>query len=117
MPLTTPATSASAVSSDSLLDVAEASEIRNSRGERRFGSTDTIRRRIKDGSLPYERVGIKYFVRLSALEALARVKISTDRSATVITELEIAADHAFAFSGPLSDEQCDSLVARLKGVA
>ena len=104
-------------SEDALLDVCEASEIRNQRGERRFGSMYTIRRRVKDGSLPHERVGIKYYVRLSALEALERVKVSTDRSASAMAELEIAANRVLAFSGPLSDEQCDRIAARLKGAA
>jgi hypothetical protein len=102
---------------DALLDVCEASEIRNERGERRFGSMYTIRRRVKDGTLPHERVGIKYYVRLSALEALERAKVSTDRASSAIAELEIAANRVLAFSGPLSDEQCDRIAARLKGVA
>jgi hypothetical protein len=114
--ITNPRTAA-ASDGDSLLDFSEASEIRNDRGERRFGSMYTIRRRVKDGKLPHERVGIKYFVRLSALEALERVKVSTDRGTAAIAELEIAANRVLAFSGPLSDEQCDRIAARLKGAA
>lgn len=102
---------------DPILDFSAASEIRNERGERRFGSIYTIRRRVKDGTLPHERVGIKYFVRLSALEALERVKTSPDRATAAIAELEVAANRVLAFSGPLSDEQCDRIAARLKGVA
>jgi len=119
MPTITDANVRLVVPSDtnSLLDFSEASEIRNERGERRFGSMYTIRRRVKDGTLPYERVGIKYFVRLSALEALERVKVSPDRATAAIAELEIAANRVLAFSGPLSDEQCDRIAARLRGVA
>jgi len=106
-----------AASDDSLLDFSAASEIRNDRGERRFGSTYTIRRRVKDGTLPHELVGTKYYVRLSALEALERVKVSPDRATAAIAELEIAANRVLAFSGPLSDEQCDRIAARLRGVA
>lgn len=108
---------AAAPGDDPLFDVFEASEIRNERGDRRFGSMYTIRRRVKDGTLPYERAGIKYYVRLSALEALERVKVSPDRATAAIAELEIAANRVLAFSGPLSDEQCDRIAARLKGVA
>ena len=117
MPPTITTLRPAAPSHDVLLDVCEASEIRNERGERRFGSMYTIRRRVKDGTLPHERVGIKYYVRLSALEALERVKVSTDRATSAIAELEIAANRVLAFSGPLSDEQCDRIAARLKGVA
>ena len=102
---------------DPLLDFAEASEIRNERGERRFGSMYTIRRRALDGALPFERTGTKYYVRLSSLEALERVKESPDRAMAAIAELEIAANRVLAFSGPLSDEQCDRIAARLKGAA
>lgn len=102
---------------DPLLDFFEAAEIRNERGERRFGSMYTIRRRAKDGTLPFERVGIKYYVRLSALEALERVKVSPDRATAAIAELEIATNRVLALSGPLSDEQCDRIAARLRGVA
>jgi len=102
---------------DPLLDLAEASELRNERGERRFGSMYTIRRRVKDGSLPYARRGAKYFIRLSALESLESAKGSTDRAAAALADLEIAANRAYALSGPLSDEQCDRLAARLRGAA
>lgn len=102
---------------DPLLDFSQAAEVRDERGERRFGSMYTIRRRVKDGTLPHERVGTKYYVRLSALEALERVKVSPDRATAALAELEIAANRVLAFSGPLTDEQCDRIAARLKGVA
>ena len=117
MPPTITTPRPAAANHDALLDVHEASELRNERGERRFGSMYTIRRRVKDGTLPHERVGIKYYVRLSALEALERVKVSTDRATSALAELEIAANRVLAFSGPLSDDQCDRIAARLKGVA
>lgn len=104
-------------SQDRLLDFAAASELRNDRGERRFGSTYTIRRRVKDGTLPFERVGAKYFVRLSSLEALERVKTAPDPASAAVAELEIAANRVLALRGPLTDEQCERIAQRLRGVA
>lgn len=102
---------------DLLLDLCEAAEIRDSAGRRRFGSMYTIRRRLKDGSLPHERDGGKYLVRLSALEALERIKTAPDPITAAFAELEIAANRLVAKCGPLTDEQCELIAARLRGAA
>jgi hypothetical protein len=102
---------------DELLDIYEASEIRDAQGARRFGSVHTIRRRVKDGSLPHTRIGSKYYVRRSALEPLATRKGEADTPSALMAELEVAVNRVLASSGPLSDEQCARIAARLKGVA
>lgn len=102
---------------DELLDIYEASEIRDDQGARRFGSVHTIRRRVKDGSLPHTRIGSKYYVRRSALEPLATRKGDADAPSALMAELEVAVNRVLASSGPLSNEQCARIAARLKGVA
>lgn len=102
--------------SDLLLDLSEAAEVRDADGIRRFGSSYTIRRRVKDGSLPHTRVGAKYLVRLSDLEALEQTRDATDAAAAALAELEIAANRLLATRGPLTDEQCERIAARLRGL-
>lgn len=102
---------------EELLDIYEASEIRDSSGERRFGSVHTIRRRVKDGSLPHTRIGSKYYVRRSELEPLAIRKNHDDSPSALMAELDVAVNRILASAGPLSDEQCARIAARLKGVS
>ncbi len=117
MPTTAPlsASGGTASQSDPRLDICEAAEIRDSTGRRRFGSMYTIRRRLKDGSLPHERDNGKYFLRLSALEGLERTKTAPDPVTAAFAELEIAANRLVAKCGPLTDEQCELIADRLRG--
>lgn len=98
------------------LTISEAAEVRDKAGRRRFGSADTIRRRIKNGTIPHRRSGAKYLVPLTALEALERVQRSIDPAAAALADLESAAARLAAVSGPLSEQQWRDLASRLKGV-
>lgn len=99
---------------DEQLDLYEAAEIRDANGSRRFGTVFTIRRRLKDGSLPHQMRGNKYVVRRADLEVL-KLTDSQDRAEAALAELEIAANRVLATSGPLSDETCERIAARLTG--
>lgn len=102
-------------SSDELLDIWEASEVRDAQGTRRFGSACTIRRRLKDGSLPHMRIGNKYYIRRSALELLPDRMNRTASASTRIGELEVAVNRVLASAVALTDEQCARIGARLRG--
>jgi hypothetical protein len=52
------------------LDLIQASEVKDPSGHRRYGSLYTLRRRVKDGSLPFDMRAGKYYVRPEDLEAL-----------------------------------------------
>lgn len=103
---------------DPLLDLSQAGEVRRPDGTRRFGSLATLRRAVKNGTLPHELApdGRKYLVRLSSLELLERADRGDDRAGSALAELELAANRLLAVVGPLSDDQCERIAARLKGV-
>lgn len=104
--------------SERLLDLYEAAEIRNPDGSRRFGSVFTLRRRVKDGSLPHQLSASnhKYLVRLVDLEQLERAD-SPIAADSARAELRLAANRVLATSGPLSDDECEHFAALLRGGA
>ncbi len=99
-----------------LLDLYEAAEIRNPDGSRRFGSVFTLRRRVKDGSLPHRRgeANRKYLVALSDLEHLERAD-SPVAAESARAELRLAANRVLSTSGPLTDDECEHFAALLRG--
>lgn len=101
---------------DTKLDLWQAAECREADGSRRFGSVHTLRRRVKDGSLPFTLEHGRYRVHLSDLETLES-KASSDPTEAARAELKIAAQRVLATSGPLSDEECERLAATLRGGA
>lgn len=94
-----------------LLDLARASEVRDPHGRRYYGSVDTLRRRIKDGSLPHTRHGTKYVVRKADLEQLRRA----NTSAKALADLKAAARRAAATAPPVSAEVMREIAAILQG--
>lgn len=101
-----------------LLDLYEAAEIRNPDGSRRFGSVFTLRRRLKDGSLPHRlsEGNRKYLVTLADLEQLelADSPVAADSARA---ELRLAANRVLATSGPLTNDECAHFAALLRGGA
>ncbi|MEX0158609.1 MULTISPECIES: hypothetical protein [unclassified Microbacterium] len=101
-----------------LLDLYEAAEIRNPDGSRRFGSVFTLRRRLKDGSLPHQlsEGNRKYLVTLADLEQLelADSPVAADSARA---ELRLAANRVLATSGPLTNDECAHFAALLRGGA
>ncbi|MFE4834430.1 hypothetical protein ACFRAU_07090 [Arthrobacter sp. NPDC056691] len=95
------------------LDLARASEIRNLDGDRRYGSIDTLRRRIRSGELSYELDGKKYMVKVADLDAMRQAS-AAERA---FAELKAAAKKAAAAAPPITPERRDLIVSILRGAA
>lgn len=93
------------------LTLSEASEARDARGHRLYGSIDTLRRRVKAGTLPHEMHGGKYYVSPADLEAMRGVSASERNFA----ELKAAAKRAAALAPPISAERRELIAAILSG--
>ncbi|MBT8162618.1 MULTISPECIES: hypothetical protein [Arthrobacter] len=93
------------------LDLARASEIRTENGERRYGSIDTLRRRVRSGGLPYEITGHKYMVTLADLDTMRQASAAERAYA----ELQAAARKAAAAAPPISPERRDLIISILRG--
>lgn len=96
-----------------MLELAQASEIRNRDGGRRYGSVDTLRRRIKSGDLPYEMSNNKYLVKVADLDAMRQAS----RAERAFAELKAAAEKAAIAAPPISPERRDLIVSILRGAA
>lgn len=90
-----------------------AGETRNPDGTRRWGSTETLRRKIKSKSLPAEMVGGKYFVERADLDDLL-AQTTYERA---YAELKAAARRAAKLAPPISAERCDGILAILRGAS
>lgn len=90
-----------------------AGETRNHDGTRRWGSTETLRRKIKNKTLPAALIGGKYYIERSDLDDL-RAQSSSERA---YAELKAAARRAAKLAPPISAERCDSILAILRGAS
>lgn len=93
------------------LSLVEASELRDEGGRRRYGSIDTLRRRVKSGVLPHQMHGGKYYVAQADLDAL-REKAAAERA---YSELRAAAKRAASLAPPISRERRELIAAILRG--
>ena len=96
--------------------LAEAAELRDPAGRRRFGSQDTLRRRIKDGSLQADLVSGMYLVTLSNLQSVtdrhARVRArASDPQADLLAAAQRVADSATPISAAVA-EACSTITVR-----
>jgi len=94
-----------------LLSLAEASEIRDAEGRRRYGSIDTLRRKVKSGELPHRMIDGKYLVGRSDLDAWRKSKADERAYA----ELKAAAQRAAKLAPPISRERRELIAAILRG--
>lgn len=101
-----------ATSSSTMLDLAQASEVRNSDGTRRYGSIDTLRRRVRSGELPYERDGRnKYLVSVEDLNEMR----SARKAERDFAELKAVAERVAAAAPPISLERRKMIISILNG--
>lgn len=96
-----------------ILTLSQAAEVRDADGNRRYGSIDTLRRRIKSGSLRHKMHGGKYVVALTDLEAMRKAS-AAERA---FDELKAAAKRSAAAAPPISAERRDLIIAILRGAA
>lgn len=94
-----------------LLSLAEASEIRDAEGRRRYGSIDTLRRKVKSGALPHQKVDGKYLIARSDLDVWRKSKADEHAYA----ELKAAAKRAAMLAPPISRERRELIAAILRG--
>lgn len=91
------------------LSPSEASEARDAYGNRRYGSIDTLRRRVKSGALPYELSERKYYVSRADLEAMVEQKAAERAYA----DLKAAAQQAAKLAPPISAERRELIASIL----
>ncbi|WP_119697615.1 helix-turn-helix domain-containing protein [Microbacterium halotolerans] len=92
------------------LTLAEASEIRNPIGHRRYGSIDTLRRKVKSGALPSEMRDGKYYVSRDDLDAMVEKKTSERAYAGLVAAAKRAAKQA----PPISAERRELIASILR---
>ncbi|MBY6062219.1 helix-turn-helix domain-containing protein [Microbacterium esteraromaticum] len=94
------------------LTLSEAAEIRDTEtGLRRFGSADTLRRKVKSGALPHEVQQGRCLVSRADLEALVEQKASE----RAFSDLRAAAKRAAALAPPISPERRELIASILRG--
>lgn len=99
------------------LDLYQASEIRDAKGKRVYGSHQTLRRSIKNGLLEAEFKHGKWFVTPAALESLPAKKAAARKRSTAGAEIyDAVRDHiqkALDATPPLPDDKRAELAALL----
>lgn len=88
-----------------------AGETRKHDGTRRWGSTDTLRRKIKNNTLPAEKIGGKWFVDVADLDAV-RDAADSDHA---LTAIRAAAKKAAKAAPPMSVERRKLVASILRG--
>lgn len=82
-------------------------------GNRRYGSIDTLRRRVKSGALPREMSDGRYVVSRSGLDSM-RDASAAERA---FSELQAAAKRAAAIAPPIAHERHELILAILRGAS
>ncbi|PCC26653.1 hypothetical protein CIK75_02205 [Glutamicibacter sp. BW78] len=95
------------------LTLSQAAEIRDADGNRRYGSIDTLRRRVKSGALPREMSDGRYVVSRSDLDSM-RDASAAERA---FSELQAAAKRAAAIAPPIAHERRELILAILRGAS